>query len=83
MKIAIFSSKAHDEKYLADFLAPDHEGVFLKARLQASTAGLATGYKAVCAFVTDRLDRECLQVLSDSGTQFIALRCAGFNTVDL
>jgi D-lactate dehydrogenase len=37
----------------------------------------------VCAFVNDTLDRETLQILSDGGVNFIAMRCAGYNNVDL
>src|SRR5207247_1502552 len=38
---------------------------------------------AICSFVNDRLDADVLARLSDGGTRFIALRCAGFNHVEL
>jgi D-lactate dehydrogenase len=44
---------------------------------------LAAGHAVVCAFVNDRLNRETLEILKAGGTQLIALRCAGFNNVDL
>jgi D-lactate dehydrogenase len=44
---------------------------------------LAAGFPAVCTFVHDRLDRAVLAALRDQGTRLVALRCAGFNQVDL
>ena len=44
---------------------------------------MAAGFPAVCAFVTDRLDRATLSALRAGGTRLIALRSAGFNNVDL
>jgi D-lactate dehydrogenase len=37
----------------------------------------------VCGFVNDRIDRGCLEILADAGIRHVALRCAGFNNVDL
>jgi D-lactate dehydrogenase len=37
----------------------------------------------VCAFVNDRLDRPCLELLIRQGVELVALRCAGFNNVDI
>mgnify|MGYP002654516419 CR=1 FL=1 len=52
-------------------------------RLNAQTATTAAGSHAVCAFVNDVLDRSCLMSLASCGVKHIALRCAGFNQVDL
>jgi D-lactate dehydrogenase len=43
----------------------------------------AQGARAICIFVNDRADRACLEALASSGVQHIALRCAGYNSVDL
>jgi D-lactate dehydrogenase len=43
----------------------------------------ARGATAVCAFVNDTLDRPCLEALAGHGVRLIALRCAGFNNIDL
>lgn len=51
--------------------------------MNPKTAPLATGADAVCAFVNDKLSRETLTALSDLKIGLIALRCAGFNNVDL
>lgn len=84
MKVAVFSTKPFDERFLAQAArAHHHELTFLEPRLVPGTAALAAGHGAVCAFVNDRLDREVLRVLKDGGTTLVALRSAGFNHVDL
>lgn len=52
-------------------------------RLTSETAATADGADAVCVFVNDQLDAKCLKQLSQLGIKLIALRCAGFNNVDL
>jgi D-isomer specific 2-hydroxyacid dehydrogenase, catalytic domain len=51
--------------------------------LNAETASLAAGFEAVCVFVNDQLDAEVIAALAKSMTRLIALRCAGYNNVDL
>jgi D-lactate dehydrogenase len=84
MKIAVFSTKAYDQRYLS--IANErhgHELVFFEPRLTTTTAPLAAGAPAVCAFVNDQLTAEVLSALAESGTRLIALRSAGFNHVDV
>ena len=57
--------------------------MFLTATLESATASLASGFPAVCVFVNDRLDASVLAQLAKCGTTFVALRCAGYNNVDL
>jgi D-lactate dehydrogenase len=84
MKVAVFGTKPYDRKFLeAASLEAGHELTFLEPRLSAETASLAEGHEAVCVFVHDKLSREALQTLHEGGTRFVALRCAGFNNVDL
>ncbi len=84
MKVTIFSSKAYDEQFLRESNRSfDHELTFIENRLNPETAVLAHGSPAVCAFVNDELNAETLKKLAAGGTKFIALRCAGFNNVDL
>jgi D-lactate dehydrogenase len=84
MRIAVFSSKPYDEKYLrAAAAGTDHELDFFEAKLCCDQAPLANGYDAVCAFVHDELDERVLQGLAAGGTRLVALRAAGFNNVDL
>ena len=84
MRIAVFSTKPYDERFLeAAATGSGHELEFLEARLAPSTAALAAGFEAVCAFVNDDLGAGVLLRLRDAGVTLIALRSAGFNHVDL
>lgn len=84
MKIAVFSTKAYDEEFLkAANRKHRHELAFLESRLTPQTARLAAGYPCVCVFVHDEVSGEALRILHEGGTSLVALRCAGFNNVDL
>lgn len=84
MKIAVFSSKSYDRQYLTDQNdAFGHQLEFFEPRLDQSTMQLAAGYPCVCVFVNDTLNAPVLDFLANSGLRVIALRCAGFNQVDL
>ena len=84
MKIAVFSAKPYDREFLS--VANVSEGHHLKYfddPLDFETVGLAMGYEAVCIFVNDTADAEVLDALKRGGTNLVALRCTGFNHVDL
>src|SRR5215210_5927596 len=84
MKTAIFNTKLYDRTSLeAANEVHGHELVFLEPRLAEETCKLAAGFPAVCVFVNDQLSAPVLAQLQEQGTQLIALRCAGFNNVDL
>lgn len=84
MRTAVFSTKSYDRQFLLEAnAAAGHELVFFEARLDAATAPLAEGFEAVCVFVNDRVDDETLRLLAEGGVRCVALRCAGFNNVDL
>lgn len=53
------------------------------SQLNAKTVSLAQGSDAICIFVNDVADEETIKRLNDAGVKLIALRCAGFNNVDL
>ena len=86
MKVIVFSAKSYDREMLdranADAGAP-HELCFVEAHLASSSAALAVGATAICAFVNDVLDSVTLERLSGLGTRLVVLRCAGYNNVDL
>jgi D-lactate dehydrogenase len=86
MKVAVFSTKPYDRDFLAAAngqAGEPHQLLFLEVHLDAATAALADGAGAVCAFVNDRVDARTIQALAKGGVGLIALRCAGFNNVDL
>ncbi len=84
MRVAVFSSKPYDERYLSAAAAgSSHQLDFFEAKLCCDHAPLAAGYEAVCAFVHDEIDAKVMRGLADGGVRLIALRAAGFNNVDL
>lgn len=84
MFVTVFSTKSYDRNFLtAANDGKDHDIRFLDIRLSPDTAVLAEGARAVCAFVNDDLSAPVLEILARGGTKLIALRCAGFNNVDL
>jgi D-lactate dehydrogenase len=84
MRIAVFSAKAYDRRFLEAANADhEHDIVFYEAGLHPTTTVLADGFPAVCAFVNDDLSAEVLEALWDQGTRLLALRSAGFNHVDI
>jgi D-lactate dehydrogenase len=84
MKVAVFSTKSFDRTFLEAANAPHgHELIFFESRLSVQTMTLAAGVPVVCVFVNDQLNEAVLTELAGQGTRMIALRCAGFNNVDL
>lgn len=84
MKIAVFSTKPYDRQFLDQANERHrHELIYFEAKLSEQTASLAGGCDAVCVFVNDQVNAATVDRLADHGVKVIALRCAGFNNVDL
>jgi len=84
MIVAVFDTHRFDRASLEkENLHFGHELRFYESRLEESTAQLATGCTAVSVFVNDLLDRPTLTILKGLGIRLVALRCAGYNQVDL
>lgn len=84
MQIAVFSTKPYDRHFLTPAAAAaGHTLKFFETRLMAESSSLAEGFTVVCAFVNDELNAQVLASLHRGGTRMLALRCAGFNQVDL
>jgi D-lactate dehydrogenase len=84
MKIALFSAKAYDRDYFEQANQQFNYSIdYFDVRLDSKTARLAHGYPVVCAFVNDDLSRPVLTDLVNNGTRLLAMRCAGYNNVDL
>jgi len=81
--VAVYDTKPYDREYLGAAGEGAIRFRFHEFRLSAATAASASGTQAVCVFVNDLLDRPCLEALRDAGVRLVALRCAGFNNVDL
>lgn len=86
MRVAVFGTKSYDREFLQtanEKQGKPHELVFFEPRLTTATVRLAESFPAVCVFVNDSIDRPVLEALAAGGTRLLALRCAGFNQVDL
>jgi D-lactate dehydrogenase len=84
MRIAVFSSQMYVRDHMAPALAPYFpQTTFIEARLALDTAALADGHDAVCVFVNDDLSAPVVERLYKGGVRMVALRCAGYDRVDL
>lgn len=84
MRVAVFSSKPYDERYLgAAAKGSPHQLDFFEPSLNCDVVMLAADHEAVCVFVHDEVDGDVLRKLAEGGTRLVALRAAGFNNVDL
>ena len=81
-KIAFFSTQSYDRHFFAD-RSKKHHFEFFETRLKSNTVQLAEGFDGVCVFVNDKLNQANLKQLAEMNVRLVALRCAGFNNVDL
>lgn len=83
-RIAIYGTRGYDRQFLtAANVAHGFDLQFIEAPLTVLTARLAAGHQVACVFVNDRVDRAVLEVLAQADVRLLALRCAGYNNVDL
>lgn len=84
MKIAFFDTKPYDRPSFEKY-GKEH-GIkfkYFETKLNEDTVGLAEGYDGVCVFVNDTVNAAVIDRLADMGIKVLALRCAGFNNVDM
>src|ERR1700751_2348075 len=82
--VAVYDTKSYDREYLSQTVGADElHWYFHDFRLEPETASSAEGASVVCVFVNDVVSRDVLQRLAGTGIRLVALRCAGFNNVDL
>lgn len=84
IKVAFFDTKPYDKLYFDEL--KEQYGIeieYFESKLSPRTAVMAKDAKAVIAFVNDDVGKETISVLKENGTEIIALRCAGYNNVDL
>jgi D-lactate dehydrogenase len=82
MNIAFFNTKSYEQFYFDKF-NKSHTINYLPVPLNERTASLAGKNDVVCCFVNDRLNSETIGQLKNAGIKLIAMRCAGFNNLDL
>lgn len=84
MRTMVFSAKAFEQPFFEEAgRSSDHEFTLIEAGLDPNTAPLAADEDAVCIFTNDAADEAVLERLAELGVKHVALRCAGFNQVDL
>ena len=83
MTTAVFSTHRFEEDSLRQANGGKHDLRMLEVKLDERTALLASGCEAVCLFVSDSATAKVLEALREVGVQYLALRSAGFNHVDL
>ena len=84
MKIAFFDAKPYDKPSFDK--QGTEKGVYFKyfeTKLNEDTVDLAAGYDGVCVFVNDTVNAAVIDRLAELGVTVLALRCAGFNNVDM
>lgn len=85
LRILFYDTKSYDresfEKKKGEY--PQLQIDYLKTELAPSTARLAKGYDAVCAFVSCDVGTDTITALHECGVGLILMRCAGFNNVDI
>ena len=84
MKITFFSTQPYDKEFFTEH--NEHFGYtleYLETGLNEKTADLVKKSEAVCVFVNDKVNRAVIECLALKGVKIVALRCAGFNNVDL
>jgi D-lactate dehydrogenase len=83
LKVGVFSNQRSGREPLERANAGRHELTFLESRLDTETAKIGAQFEAVCIFVNDALPRAALEQLRAGNTRLVALRCAGFDNVDI
>jgi D-lactate dehydrogenase len=83
-KVAVYSAKPYDIKFLAEASeGTDIEFEFFEDTLSEKIADYLHGFEIVCLFVNDKVTRPVIEKLAAHNIKLIALRCAGFNNVDI
>ena len=84
IKVSFFDTKSYDRPSFEHFGSLNGmEFKFLEPKLTRDTVELAKGSDVVCVFVNDTVDADVIGRLHELGVKLIALRCAGYNNVDV
>lgn len=84
MRIAFFDAKDFDLPAFTRYGRENDVGFkFYETKLNEDTAELARGFDGVCVFVNDVVNAAVIEKLYGYGIRIVALRCAGYNNVDV
>ena len=83
-RIAVFDTKPYDRFFFEEENKKyGFDITYFEAKLRPRTVNVTAGFDAVCAFVNDELDAEVMAHLGRNGVKLVAMRCAGYNNVNL
>ncbi|MFQ9515711.1 MAG: 2-hydroxyacid dehydrogenase [Eubacterium sp.] len=85
MKILFYDTKKYDKESF-DKILPKYKNIeieYTESDISVRTARYASGFDAICAFVSSDLSKEVIEILAKEGIKLILMRCAGFNNIDL
>ena len=83
IKVAMFDTHSYDREAFEKYINNDLSITFFETKLNEKTVDLTKGYDAVIVFVNDVVNKKVIDKLYEYGIKVIALRCAGYNNVDL
>lgn len=81
--IAFFDTKSYDRESFLKYADDELNIRFFENKLNEDTVSMAACCDAVCVFVNDNINKKVIEKLENYGVKIIALRCAGYNNVDL
>ena len=84
LRIAFFDAKPYDRRVFTEVNKKyNFETKYFETHLNEDTATLARNFDAVCVFVNDKITKSVIDTLAEGVTRLIALRCAGYNNIDI
>ena len=83
IRIAFFDTRSYDRETFGKYISDDIEISFFEGKLNIKTIEVVRNHDAVCVFVNDEVNEEVINKLYEYGVRIVALRCAGYNNVDL
>ncbi|MCH3907541.1 MAG: 2-hydroxyacid dehydrogenase [Sphaerochaeta sp.] len=83
-RMLFYDTKSYDKLYFDQLKkAFDVDITYVSVELNEQTVTMANGYEVVCAFVNATVNKPVIGKLVAGGTKLLAMRCAGYNNVDI
>lgn len=83
IRIAFFDTKPYDKEWFDKYCPKELQIKYFEGKLNPDSAVVTKGYDVVVPFVNDTLDKNTIDILMENGVKLIAMRCAGYNNVDI
>ena len=83
-KVFVYDTKPYDKIYFEKLKDRYNlEFIYLESKLNYKSVVMAKEADAIISFVNDTIDKKVIDALYDYGIKVVALRCSGYNHVDL